>query len=75
MSEKRGYNTRDAAAYIGVSGYTLKLSRCNAPRNATRSFVPPPHIVKEGGRILYLVEDLDAWLEERKVRPSPRRRA
>jgi hypothetical protein len=31
---------------------------------------PPPHF-RIGGRVLYDVADLDAWLEQRRVQPRP----
>jgi hypothetical protein len=75
MPEKRSFTTIEAAHYIGVSVYTLKLARCDSPRNETRSFVPPRHFVAEGGRILYLREELDRWIDERAVNHPRRRRA
>jgi len=49
----------DAAIYLGVSRITLRQGRCEGRRD---NRMPPPPYLKLGRKILYLVEDLDAWL-------------
>ena len=58
---KRGFTTTDAATYLGVSTSHLRHSR----------MVPPlangPRYTRIGRKILYLREDLDAWLNKDHV--------
>lgn len=58
---KRGYTTREAAQYIGRSMSWLRKKRL---RGAADPGDPgPKYLTTEGGGVLYLVEDLDAWLD------------
>ncbi len=59
----RALSERAAAAYIGMSPHFLRLGR-QAGRCGNRT-PPPPHI-KAGRRVLYLIEDLNAWLESHR---------
>lgn len=50
----RYLKTPDAAAHLGLSPRTLEKHRCYGTGPAFR---------KLGGRIVYAIEDLDAWAE------------
>jgi hypothetical protein len=50
-------NTRQAAAYVGLSASSLNKMRCNGSGPAYR---------KLGRRITYYPADLDCWLEQRR---------
>lgn len=57
---KSRLNNREAAEYIGISGYTLKLSRhtgslCGKPAPAHR---------KLGRLVVYDKATIDAWIEQ-----------
>lgn len=54
----RGLRPRDAAEYIGFSEAFLKKARCGLTE------VPGPQFKKIGTRVVYLREDLDAFLEQ-----------
>lgn len=61
---RRALREKEAANYIGMSVAFLRLDRMNGPlRNRT----PGPPFVKKGRRIIYLIDDLDRWLEEHRV--------
>lgn len=64
--ETRGLSEKQAAVYTGVSGQYLRASRMTS-RNST-SDAPP--FVRIGSRIVYLKDDLDHWLESRRVNQS-----
>ena len=49
----------EASVYLGVSRIALRQGRSNGRRD---NRMPPPPYIKLGRKILYLVEDLDAWL-------------
>ncbi len=51
-------NNNDAAEYIGLAAGTLKKWRVTGEG---------PAYVRIGSRIVYLVQDLDAWLLEHRV--------
>lgn len=57
----RALSERDAAAYIGMSRSYLAQSRMTG-RVGGRT--PAPRFVKIGRSVRYLLEDLDAWLDE-----------
>ncbi len=61
---KRGYREKEAAEYIGMSSSFLRQGRMNGHRE-TRT--PGPRWIKVGRTILYLKEDLDAWLDEHRA--------
>jgi predicted DNA-binding transcriptional regulator AlpA len=52
----RYVRTHDAAAYLGLSGRTLEKHRCTGTGPVFR---------KLGGRVVYAIEDLEAWAAER----------
>jgi predicted DNA-binding transcriptional regulator AlpA len=52
----RFVRTHDAAAFLGLSGRTLEKHRCTGTGPVFR---------KLGGRVVYAIEDLDAWAAER----------
>ena len=57
---KRALSTKEAASYIGRSMSFLTHGRINGElQNRT----PTPPFVKQGRNIVYLIEDLDTWLE------------
>ena len=56
----RGLRTRDAANYIGFSEAFLRKAR----RVETK--VPGPIFQRIGSRVIYLREDLDAFLDQSK---------
>jgi hypothetical protein len=51
--EKKRFNTREAASYLGVSVSFLNQDRCEGPT------IP---FIKLGGRVVYDIADLDAAL-------------
>jgi hypothetical protein len=53
-------DTKNTAAYTGLSAKTLAMMRCNGKG---------PKFVKRG-RIFYYREDLDAWLMEGRVQST-----
>jgi len=57
---KRGFSPKEAAEYLGMSEAYLRHDRCCG---ATGNRTPGPNFIKKGRRIIYLREDLDAWLE------------
>jgi len=57
---RRGLSEAEAAEYIGMSRSFLRQARMDGRRpNRT----PGPPFTKIGRKILYLKDDLDAWLE------------
>jgi len=54
----RGLRQRDAAEYIGFSEAFLKKARCGLTE------VRGPKFKKIGSRVVYLLEDLDAFLDQ-----------
>ena len=65
---RRGLCEEEAAAYLGISRSALRKARMNGPR---RGHIPPPTHVKAGRRVIYLREDLDAWLDQHRVEMAP----
>ncbi len=57
--QPRGLSEPEAAAYIGVSEKSLRNSRSSGMLGK----VPAPSWRKNGRKVTYLTEDLDAWLE------------
>ena len=49
--------THDAAAFLGLSGRTLEKHRCTGTGPVFR---------KLGGRVVYAIEDLEAWAADRR---------
>ena len=52
----RFVRTHDAAAFLGLSGRTLEKHRCTGTGPVFR---------KLGGRVVYAIDDLEAWAAER----------
>lgn len=57
---KRGFSSKEAANYLGISESTLRQSRMDGTRE---NRLPPPPFIKAGKKILYLRDALDRWLE------------
>ena len=57
----RGLRTRDAAEYIGFSQAFLRKARCGL------TDITGPQYKKIGSRVVYLREDLDAFLDQAKA--------
>lgn len=57
-------NEKDAARYIGMSESFLRKGRMEGKRQGK---TPPPPYLRLGRSIKYRLEDLDQWLEARKV--------
>nr|WP_296336634.1 helix-turn-helix domain-containing protein [uncultured Acidovorax sp.] len=55
----RGMTEEQAAAYLCISRSTLRHGRSEGAR---RNRMTPPPFVKLGRKIIYLKDDLDAWL-------------
>lgn len=58
MYKKRGFSTSEAAQYIGVSESLLRQARM-----ASKNIDAPKHTKLSCRKIIYLIEDLDAWLD------------
>jgi len=59
---KRALTEPQAADYIGISRSFLRQDRMNGERE---NRTPGPRYIKVGSRaIRYLIEDLDAWLDQ-----------
>ena len=68
---KRGFNSREAARYIGMSDSFLRKDRMNGKRDG---YTPGPRWVRIGSRgVLYLKEDLDDWLDRLRTERERRR--
>lgn len=52
----RFLRTHDAAAFLGLSGRTLEKHRCTGTG---------PIFRKLGGRVVYAIDDLEAWAADR----------
>jgi len=59
---KRAFSEAEAAYYLSVSPSFLRQSRVTGPR--TRRLDAPKHTKIGKRKIVYLLEDLDAWLDE-----------
>ena len=53
----RGFSTRDAAIFLGLSASFLEKARIG------QTMTPGPRATKIGRRVVYLREDLDAYLD------------
>lgn len=60
---RRCLTEKEAAPYIGMSRSFLRQSRMNGKR---RNRTPGPPFIKIGRKVLYLEDDLNAWLEENR---------
>ena len=67
--DNSGFNTVEAAEYIGVSAQWLRMSRMKNPS------WPGPRYVKVGGRtVIYLRRHLDEFIAHRVLDPADRLR-
>lgn len=66
---RRGLSEAEAANYLGVSRSTLRHGRCEGFRDSRMS---PPPFVRLGRKIVYLKDDLDAWLAQNRCDLSVR---
>ena len=57
---KRALKDKEASAYIGMSISWLRHGRIEGSR---LDRIPRPRFIKIGQSVRYLIEDLDAWLE------------
>ena len=55
---------KPAAKYIGMSESFLRKDRSEGPR---KNHTPGPPFLKIGRRVVYLIDDLDEWLEKHRV--------
>ncbi|TDR50213.1 helix-turn-helix protein [Halomonas ventosae] len=60
---KRYLSTGEAAAYLGLSPNSVNQSRWSKRLCGNTA---PPHITL-GRRVMYRIEDLDAWVESNAV--------
>ncbi|MEM0330724.1 MAG: helix-turn-helix domain-containing protein [Archaeoglobaceae archaeon] len=63
MNEKKLLTEKEAAFYLGVSVSMLRQMRSQS-YPAKTDFIP---YYKIGRAVRYRLEDLDAWLEERRI--------
>lgn len=63
--EKRALSTAEASTYIGISQSTLRQARMTGKR--AKRIDAPPHTRLGGRKVVYLREDLDAWLESHRT--------
>jgi predicted DNA-binding transcriptional regulator AlpA len=57
----RSMTESEAARYVGMSQSYLRQSRMDGDRE---NRTPGPRFLKIGRSVRYLVDDLDAWLEQ-----------
>ena len=62
LENTRGLNEKQAAQYIGFSSQYLRASRLKNRKSPSDA----PPFIKIGGRIVYLRDDLDKWLESHR---------
>jgi len=60
----RGLSEAQAAHYLGVARSTLRQARTTG--NVRGRLATPPFI-KAGKKVIYLIDDLDRWLEAHRV--------
>jgi len=65
MNTKRAFTTAEAAHYCGISESLLRQSRMTSP-SARQLNAPKPTKLGEK-KVVYLLEDLDAWLDSYKT--------
>jgi hypothetical protein len=66
--KKRGLSEAETAHYLGVSRSTLRQARISANVDGR---LPTPPFVRVGKKIIYLLDDLDHWLEAHRIsRPA-----
>ena len=60
--KKRGLNEAETAHYLGVSRSALRQARIGH----LKGHLPTPPFVKVGRKVIYLLDDLDRWLESHR---------
>jgi hypothetical protein len=60
----RALSEGDAAIYANISVSALRKCRIDGAR---KNHIEPPPFVRLGRRIVYLIDDLDVWLEKHRV--------
>jgi len=68
--QKRGYSTAEAANYIGVSESLLRQARM-----ASKDIDAPKHTKLSCRKIIYLLGDLDEWLDRQVENSTENREA
>ena len=63
LDGRRALSTGDAAKYIGWSEIFLRAARSKGKR---KNRTPGPAFVKVGRKVVYLIDDLDRWLEQHR---------
>ena len=63
----RAIDTPAAARYMGISQEFLRQARIYGNRDGR---TPGPPFIRIGRKVMYLVDDLDRWLEGRRVQRS-----
>lgn len=64
MLEKRYLNTKEASHYTGWSKSYFDHIRITG---RLRNLTPGPPFIKKGRRVLYDINDLDAWLRQHRI--------
>ena len=59
---KRGFTSAEAAIYLGISEFVLKQGRMKSVPD--EKMKTPRHIKLGKKKVIYLKEDLDAWLDQ-----------
>jgi len=65
MKTKRAYTTSEAAHYCGISESLLRQSRMTS--SSARDLDAPTPTKIGCRKVVYLLEDLDAWLDAHKA--------
>jgi len=63
--KKRAFNTAEAADYLAISAQHLKNARMKCNENLIDAPEPTYLTCR---RVVYLIEDLDAWLDSNKTK-------
>ena len=66
QTTRRMFTEAEAAAYLSVTPAYLRQTRMKEP---PPNLTPGPTFYKLGRKVRYKVEDLDRWLEARRVEP------
>jgi hypothetical protein len=66
--DNRAVDEEGAAVYTTVSISSLRKGRMEGQRV---NHMPPPPYVRLGRRVVYLLDDLDRWLEANRVNALP----
>lgn len=68
MENKNWLSTKEAAKYLNLSESTLRQSRMSGIGDWNKNRIKGPSYFKLGRRVLYLLEDLDKWIKECRVK-------